>query len=199
MYLGKLMELSPSEDLYTKPIHPYTFALLSAIPIPDPEENAAASGSSWAASRPTRSTHPAAASSIPLAPRCRRPPAGPSPAGACYPNGHLAACHHPMNVSAGGDQGRREGPGEPAVGRRRTPSPQRRVAQPQAAELTAAAVALPASSHNPQKAYTPLTNWQFFQKAGIPPVDVSGSPHLHWFGLRVCAGSCAHRTGGSPG
>ena len=36
MYLGKLMELSPSEELYTKPIHPYTFALLSAIPIPDP-------------------------------------------------------------------------------------------------------------------------------------------------------------------
>ena len=39
MYLGKLMELSPSEELYTKPIHPYTFALLSAIPIPDPQEN----------------------------------------------------------------------------------------------------------------------------------------------------------------
>ena len=39
MYLGKLMEVSPSEELYTKPIHPYTFALLSAIPIPDPNEN----------------------------------------------------------------------------------------------------------------------------------------------------------------
>ena len=39
MYLGKLMEVSPSEELYTKPIHPYTSALLAAIPIPDPEEN----------------------------------------------------------------------------------------------------------------------------------------------------------------
>ncbi len=39
MYLGKLMELSRSEELYTKPIHPYTTALLAAIPIPDPEEN----------------------------------------------------------------------------------------------------------------------------------------------------------------
>ena len=39
MYLGKLMELSPAEELYTKPIHPYTSALLAAIPIPDPEEN----------------------------------------------------------------------------------------------------------------------------------------------------------------
>ena len=41
MYLGKLMEISPAEELYTKPIHPYTSALLSAIPIPDPNENRA--------------------------------------------------------------------------------------------------------------------------------------------------------------
>ena len=41
MYLGKIMELSPAEELYTKPIHPYTAALLSAIPIPDPRENRA--------------------------------------------------------------------------------------------------------------------------------------------------------------
>ena len=41
MYLGKVMELSPAEELYTKPIHPYTSALLAAIPIPDPEQNRA--------------------------------------------------------------------------------------------------------------------------------------------------------------
>jgi oligopeptide/dipeptide ABC transporter ATP-binding protein len=37
MYLGKLAELALSHDLYEAPKHPYTGALLSAIPIPDPE------------------------------------------------------------------------------------------------------------------------------------------------------------------
>ncbi|CCQ92706.1 putative cell wall oligopeptide ABC transporter (ATP binding protein) [[Clostridium] ultunense Esp] len=37
MYLGHLAEVASSEELYDNPIHPYTKALLSAIPIPDPE------------------------------------------------------------------------------------------------------------------------------------------------------------------
>jgi oligopeptide/dipeptide ABC transporter ATP-binding protein len=100
MYLGKLMEVSPSEELYTKPIHPYTFALLSAIPIPDPRENRERERIVVGGEPPNPINPPSGCVFHPRCPRstdiCREiePPL------ARYPNGHLAACHHPMNVSA---------------------------------------------------------------------------------------------------
>jgi peptide/nickel transport system ATP-binding protein len=39
MYLGQIMELGPAEEIYAPPYHPYTEALLSAVPIPDPTVN----------------------------------------------------------------------------------------------------------------------------------------------------------------
>lgn len=41
MYLGHIMEIDSSDDLYSRPVHPYTRALLSAIPVPDPKKSRA--------------------------------------------------------------------------------------------------------------------------------------------------------------
>ncbi|MGH2978468.1 MAG: ABC transporter ATP-binding protein, partial [Solirubrobacterales bacterium] len=100
MYLGKVVEVSPAEELYTKPIHPYTVALLSAIPIPDPKENAAREPLVLEGDVPSPIDPPPACRFHTRCPRatdvCRRiePPL------VDYGDGHLAACHHPVNVDA---------------------------------------------------------------------------------------------------
>jgi oligopeptide/dipeptide ABC transporter ATP-binding protein len=100
MYLGKLMEVSPSEELYTKPIHPYTFALLSAIPIPDPEENRRRERIVVSGEPPNPIDPPSGCVFHPRCPRATSICRESEPPLVRYPNGHLAACHHPMNVSA---------------------------------------------------------------------------------------------------
>lgn len=99
MYLGKLMELSPAEELYSKPVHPYTESLLGAIPVPDPELNRKRT-------RPMLQGEPPSAIAPP--PACRFHPRCPHATEICrtvepplaeFPGGHLAACHHPRNVN----------------------------------------------------------------------------------------------------
>jgi oligopeptide/dipeptide ABC transporter ATP-binding protein len=100
MYLGKLMEVSPSEELYTKPIHPYTSALLSAIPIPDPEENRRRDRIVVSGEPPNPIDPPSGCVFHPRCPRATDVCREVEPPLTRYPNGHLAACHHPLNVSA---------------------------------------------------------------------------------------------------
>jgi oligopeptide/dipeptide ABC transporter ATP-binding protein len=100
MYLGKIVEVSPAEELYDKPIHPYTLGLLGAIPIPDPRENRARTRAVVEGEPPSPIAPP---------PGCRFHTRCPHATEVCrdveppltrYPNGHLAACHHPQNVTA---------------------------------------------------------------------------------------------------
>ena len=99
MYLGKIVELSPAEQLYTSPIHPYTEALLSAVPIPDPDV---------AEKRERIILEGDVPSPIEPPPACRFHPRCRYATDVCrdiepplveYRDGHLAACHHPLNVT----------------------------------------------------------------------------------------------------
>jgi oligopeptide/dipeptide ABC transporter ATP-binding protein len=100
MYLGKLMEVSPSEELYSKPIHPYTSALLSAIPIPDPHENQARTRTMVTGEPPNPITPPPGCRFHTRCPRASEICRTVEPQLTEYAAGHLAACHHPQHVTA---------------------------------------------------------------------------------------------------
>jgi oligopeptide transport system ATP-binding protein len=99
MYLGRIVEVSPAEELYTKPVHPYTEALLSAVPIPDPQlsrkrERIVLEGDVPSAINPPRGCR--------FHPRCRYATeicASHAPPLVEHLPGHFAACHHPLHVS----------------------------------------------------------------------------------------------------
>jgi peptide/nickel transport system ATP-binding protein len=106
MYLGKIVEISPAEELYQRPVHPYTEALLSAVPIPDPVVTAQREQIVLEGDVPSPIAPP---SGCRFHPRCKyateicsqvEPPlidhSGTDQASA----GHLAACHHPLNVGS---------------------------------------------------------------------------------------------------
>ena len=69
MYLGHIVEMALSDDLFANPVHPYTFALMSAIPIPDPEVEGKRVHTVLAGDVPSPAHPP---SGCPFHPRCFR-------------------------------------------------------------------------------------------------------------------------------
>jgi oligopeptide/dipeptide ABC transporter ATP-binding protein len=100
MYLGKLVELSPADDLYTKPVHPYTAALLSAIPIPDPDLSHARSRLPVVGEPPNPIDPPSGCRFHTRCPYATEVCTTTEPQLTEYPGGHLAACHHPLNLTS---------------------------------------------------------------------------------------------------
>jgi peptide/nickel transport system ATP-binding protein/oligopeptide transport system ATP-binding protein len=96
MYLGKLVELADSQTLYQQPRHPYTGALLSAVPVPDPDLAAARKRQIPGGDVPSPTNPPPACRFNPRCPKvqdlCRQE----EPLLAPKDGGSLAACHFPL-------------------------------------------------------------------------------------------------------
>jgi oligopeptide transport system ATP-binding protein len=97
MYLGKIVEMGPADAVYSDPIHPYTLALLSALPIPDPRANAEREPIVLEGDVPSPA-HPPAACRFHT--RCRYASeicSEVEPELVLHDKDHWAACHHPLN------------------------------------------------------------------------------------------------------
>jgi oligopeptide/dipeptide ABC transporter ATP-binding protein len=100
MYLGKVVEVASGESLYTSPQHPYTGALLSAVPVPEPSEpGVVRERHLLSGDVPSPANPPSACRFHTRCPKAQErcsidePLLGPVPGG---PSDTLAACHYPL-------------------------------------------------------------------------------------------------------
>jgi oligopeptide transport system ATP-binding protein len=98
MYLGKIVENSDADELYDKPIHPYTNALLSAVPIPDPKRNSARERLVLEGDVPSPIDPPSGCRFHTRCPWATEVCTSDEPALIEHRPEHFAACHHPQNV-----------------------------------------------------------------------------------------------------
>jgi oligopeptide transport system ATP-binding protein len=101
MYLGKIVELGPADEVYANPVHPYTEALLSAVPIPDPRANAERTERVLEGDVPSPANPPEACRFHTRCPYATEICSDVEPQLEEHRRRQWAACHHPLNVGAG--------------------------------------------------------------------------------------------------
>jgi oligopeptide/dipeptide ABC transporter ATP-binding protein len=99
MYLGRVIELAEAEDLYARPRHPYSSALLSAVPIPDPDASDRRQQVVLTGDVPSPVAPPSGCHFHPRCPKAQdvcRVQVPPLAAIPTDPPSHQVACHFPM-------------------------------------------------------------------------------------------------------
>ncbi len=109
MYLGKLVEIGPAEEVYLRPAHPYTKGLLDSAPVADPEAEKAKVREGVTGELPSAIQPPSGCRFRPRCPRAQAICADVEPPMTPFAGeGHLAACHFPLEIPvAGGVGGKR--------------------------------------------------------------------------------------------
>jgi oligopeptide/dipeptide ABC transporter ATP-binding protein len=96
MYLGKIVELAQADELYEHPRHPYTGALLSAVPVPDPRLARDRERVVLTGDVPSPTNPPPACRFHPRCPKCQEVCTQEEPMLTPKEGGNLAACHFPL-------------------------------------------------------------------------------------------------------
>jgi peptide/nickel transport system ATP-binding protein len=98
MYLGKLCEVGAPDELYRRPSHPYTVALLSSIPIPDPDIAVGGTNTRLAGDLPSPINPPSGCRFRTRCPNAQQRCAEEEPLMREIGPGHFIACHFPVNA-----------------------------------------------------------------------------------------------------
>jgi oligopeptide/dipeptide ABC transporter ATP-binding protein len=98
MYLGKLVETGSGDDIYLRPAHPYTDALIKTIPLPDPSAERAKDEIGIRGELPSAVNPPSGCRFRTRCPRARELCAEEEPLLRPFGPGHLAACHYPLQT-----------------------------------------------------------------------------------------------------
>jgi peptide/nickel transport system ATP-binding protein len=104
MYLGKLVETGSGDDIYKRPAHPYTDALIKTIPIPDPEAEANKEDTGIRGELPSPVNPPSGCRFRTRCPRAQQKCADEVPELRRFGPGHRAACHFPLQPPQGQDE-----------------------------------------------------------------------------------------------
>ncbi|MGH8981529.1 MAG: ABC transporter ATP-binding protein [Acidimicrobiales bacterium] len=103
MYLGKVCEIGPGDDLYEEPLHPYTLALLKSIPEPDPEVGRVQTGAVISGELPSPLDPPSGCRFRTRCPRAQARCTDEVPALRMLRQDHFVACHFPVAGKDGRD------------------------------------------------------------------------------------------------